>query len=194
MAAEDLGARVLILERSPQHMRGGNTRHTRNIRCMHDKDAFNSAPTASMSCGATCATWARGPTTRNSRDSLFATQNRCRRGCTGTVRGGSSRWPAPCTWPDQSFLPRWRQGSAEFLLPFMWRRAPASRPAMTRRSRTSSSRATGARHWSSASAASGSGSPRRRWSAPAAASRPTSNGSAGTGPMPWKLHHPRDPV
>jgi tricarballylate dehydrogenase len=42
MAAEDLGARVLILERSPQHMRGGNTRHTRNIRCMHDKDAFNS--------------------------------------------------------------------------------------------------------------------------------------------------------
>jgi tricarballylate dehydrogenase len=28
--------RVLVLERAPQHMRGGNTRHTRNIRCAHD--------------------------------------------------------------------------------------------------------------------------------------------------------------
>jgi tricarballylate dehydrogenase len=27
--------RVLVLERAPQHMRGGNTRHTRNIRCAH---------------------------------------------------------------------------------------------------------------------------------------------------------------
>jgi tricarballylate dehydrogenase len=42
MAAEDIGARILILERSPQHMRGGNTRHTRNIRCLHEKDTYNS--------------------------------------------------------------------------------------------------------------------------------------------------------
>lgn len=42
MAAEDLGARVLILERAPRHMRGGNTRHTRNIRCMHGETYFNS--------------------------------------------------------------------------------------------------------------------------------------------------------
>jgi tricarballylate dehydrogenase len=42
MAAEDLGARVLILERSPRHMRGGNSRHTRNIRCMHEANEFNS--------------------------------------------------------------------------------------------------------------------------------------------------------
>jgi len=27
-----LGRRVLVLERSTEHMRGGNTRHTRNIR------------------------------------------------------------------------------------------------------------------------------------------------------------------
>lgn len=41
MAANDLGARVLILERAPRYMRGGNTRHTRNIRCVHTADEFN---------------------------------------------------------------------------------------------------------------------------------------------------------
>jgi tricarballylate dehydrogenase len=41
MAADDLGCRVLVLERAPQHMRGGNTRHTRNIRCVHVADEFN---------------------------------------------------------------------------------------------------------------------------------------------------------
>lgn len=44
MSANDLGARVLVLERSPRHMRGGNTRHTRNIRCVHEQDAFNTGP------------------------------------------------------------------------------------------------------------------------------------------------------
>lgn len=39
------GARVLLLERAPQHMRGGNTRHTRNIRCAHSAvDQFFSGP------------------------------------------------------------------------------------------------------------------------------------------------------
>jgi tricarballylate dehydrogenase len=28
-------SRVLMLESAPEHMRGGNTRHTRNIRCAH---------------------------------------------------------------------------------------------------------------------------------------------------------------
>ena len=33
--------RVLVLERAPRSMRGGNTRHTRNIRCAHDAgDAY----------------------------------------------------------------------------------------------------------------------------------------------------------
>ena len=34
--AAEAGARVLILEAAPKHMRGGNSRHTRNFRCMHD--------------------------------------------------------------------------------------------------------------------------------------------------------------
>jgi len=33
--AAEAGAKVLILEAAPKHMRGGNSRHTRNFRCMH---------------------------------------------------------------------------------------------------------------------------------------------------------------
>jgi tricarballylate dehydrogenase len=37
--------RVLLLERAPEHMRGGNSRHTRNIRCAHaSADRFFSGP------------------------------------------------------------------------------------------------------------------------------------------------------
>src|SRR6187399_2609879 len=35
MAAE-AGASVLLLEASPREWRGGNSQHTRNLRCMHD--------------------------------------------------------------------------------------------------------------------------------------------------------------
>lgn len=34
--AAEAGARVLILEAAPKSYRGGNSRHTRNFRCMHD--------------------------------------------------------------------------------------------------------------------------------------------------------------
>jgi tricarballylate dehydrogenase len=36
ISARDAGARVLILESSPREFRGGNSRHTRNLRCVHD--------------------------------------------------------------------------------------------------------------------------------------------------------------
>lgn len=36
MTAAEKGARVLILEGAPKEYRGGNSRHTRNFRCMHD--------------------------------------------------------------------------------------------------------------------------------------------------------------
>ncbi len=36
IAARLAGVSVLMLERAPIHMRGGNTRHTRNIRCVRD--------------------------------------------------------------------------------------------------------------------------------------------------------------
>jgi tricarballylate dehydrogenase len=36
LTARKLGARVLVLECAPKHSRGGNSRHTRNLRCAHD--------------------------------------------------------------------------------------------------------------------------------------------------------------
>ncbi len=36
LTAAEAGARVLMLEAAPREWRGGNSQHTRNIRCMHD--------------------------------------------------------------------------------------------------------------------------------------------------------------
>src|SRR5436309_5750537 len=36
ISARRAGASVLVLEAAPKFYRGGNTRHTRNIRCAHD--------------------------------------------------------------------------------------------------------------------------------------------------------------
>jgi tricarballylate dehydrogenase len=36
LMARQAGRRVLVLECAPRHSRGGNSRHTRNLRCMHD--------------------------------------------------------------------------------------------------------------------------------------------------------------
>lgn len=45
IAARHLVPRVLVLERAPEHMRGGNTRHTRNLRCAHAAaDQYFSGP------------------------------------------------------------------------------------------------------------------------------------------------------
>src|SRR5690606_38276467 len=35
--AREAGASVLLLEAAPKEWRGGNSRHTRNLRCMHDE-------------------------------------------------------------------------------------------------------------------------------------------------------------
>ncbi len=36
LTAREAGASVLLLESSPREWRGGNSQHTRNLRCMHD--------------------------------------------------------------------------------------------------------------------------------------------------------------
>ena len=36
ISAKRSGASVLVLEAAPKFYRGGNTRHTRNMRCAHD--------------------------------------------------------------------------------------------------------------------------------------------------------------
>lgn len=35
VSAREAGASVVVLESAPRHFRGGNSRHTRNLRCMH---------------------------------------------------------------------------------------------------------------------------------------------------------------
>src|ERR1700686_4409659 len=42
LSAREHALRVLLLERAPVHMRGGNTRHTRNIRCVSTCDPDSS--------------------------------------------------------------------------------------------------------------------------------------------------------
>ena len=39
ISAREAGASVLILEAAPRQLRGGNSRHTRNLRCMHEEPA-----------------------------------------------------------------------------------------------------------------------------------------------------------
>ncbi len=39
LTARERGASVLLLEASPKGFRGGNSQHTRNLRCMHDRPA-----------------------------------------------------------------------------------------------------------------------------------------------------------
>ena len=39
LEAAQAGRTVLVLEAAPKHFRGGNSRHTRNLRCMHDAPA-----------------------------------------------------------------------------------------------------------------------------------------------------------
>jgi tricarballylate dehydrogenase len=39
LTAREAGASVLVVECAPKHFRGGNSRHTRNLRCMHDAPA-----------------------------------------------------------------------------------------------------------------------------------------------------------
>ena len=36
LSARENGASVLVLEGAPEDFRGGNSRHTRNLRCMHE--------------------------------------------------------------------------------------------------------------------------------------------------------------
>jgi tricarballylate dehydrogenase len=36
LAAREQGASVLVIESAPRELRSGNSRHTRNLRCMHD--------------------------------------------------------------------------------------------------------------------------------------------------------------
>ena len=64
IAARERVSRVLLLERATAALRGGNTRHTRNVRCVHDTgDVYTPGATRTPSYGATCVRWATVPPT-----------------------------------------------------------------------------------------------------------------------------------
>ena len=56
ISARRLGASVLVLEGAPKFYRGGNTRHTRNMRCAHDAatDILTGPYTRSRNSGTIC--------------------------------------------------------------------------------------------------------------------------------------------
>ena len=67
LAAAERGARVIVIERAPRVFRGGNSRHVRNVRCMHTAptgvltDAYS---TKTSSWRISCASPAAPPTKR----------------------------------------------------------------------------------------------------------------------------------
>ena len=68
LTAADNGARVLLLERAPAVFRGGNSRHTRNVRCAHEAaDGYVTGPTRARNSAATWTAWAPARATRPSR-------------------------------------------------------------------------------------------------------------------------------
>ncbi len=62
ITARRMGRSVLVLEAAPRDFRGGNTRHTRNFRCMHtkplddhDRDATRRTSTGTICCASPAA-------------------------------------------------------------------------------------------------------------------------------------------
>jgi tricarballylate dehydrogenase len=56
LMAREAGSRVLLLESAPRAWRGGNSGHTRNLRCMHDaRRTCWSKPIPKKSTGRTCS-------------------------------------------------------------------------------------------------------------------------------------------
>ena len=61
ITARQAGASVLLVERAPKAFRGGNSRHTRNLRAMHDQpnevltDAYKEDEDGTTSCGSPAA-------------------------------------------------------------------------------------------------------------------------------------------
>jgi glycine/D-amino acid oxidase-like deaminating enzyme len=86
LTAREAGASVVVIERAPRAFRGGNSRHTRNLRCMHD------APTSVL-------------TDAYPEDEYFADLLRvtlpsrapASPGCGATARASSPRCAARCT-------------------------------------------------------------------------------------------------
>ena len=66
ISARRAGASVLVLEGAPKFYRGGNTRHTRNMRCAHDAATdILTGPYTERNSGTTCSASPAARPTRN---------------------------------------------------------------------------------------------------------------------------------
>jgi Succinate dehydrogenase/fumarate reductase, flavoprotein subunit len=97
LMAREAGASVMLLEAAPKAWRGGNSQHTRNLRCMHD---------APQDCAGRCLPreeyWqdllkvTGGLTNENWRALPSARPPAAATGCAATVCIFSRRCPVPC--------------------------------------------------------------------------------------------------
>ena len=140
--AREAGASVIVLERAPRHFRGGNSRHTRNLRCMHDAptDVLTDAYPEEEFWRTCCGSPAARPTSRWRAWSIRAVGELP--GVDAALRRPLSAVAARHAAPGahQRVLPRRRQGADEQLL--RGRRAPAASTSPTTPRSSASTRAT----------------------------------------------------
>ncbi len=99
LTAREAGASVMLLERAPKPWRGGNSPHTRNIRCMHDapQDVLvDSLFRRGVLAGPAQGHRRAGPT-RRWRASRSAHRRPAATGCVATASTSSRRSRARCT-------------------------------------------------------------------------------------------------
>ncbi len=107
LTAREAGARVIVVESAPRHFRGGNSRHTRNLRCMHTGPSH--LLTDSYSEDEFCLRPASGQRavrpTKRSRVSSFADRQAVPNGCGDSVSVFNRPCAARCIWlaPTPSF-------------------------------------------------------------------------------------------
>ena len=99
LTAREAGASVMLLESAPKPWRGGNSPHTRNIRCMHDgpQDVLvDSLSGRGVLAGPAQGHRRAGPT-RRWRASRSAHRRPAATGCVATASTSRRRSPARCT-------------------------------------------------------------------------------------------------
>lgn len=82
LTAREAGASVLLLEAAPREWRGGNSQHTRNLRCMHDapQDVLVKA-ILKRNSGRICGESPTATPTKRWRDWSFAPLRNAATGC-----------------------------------------------------------------------------------------------------------------
>ena len=137
MEARRGGAEVVIIEAAPAYLRGGNSRHTRNVRYFHSgTDNFLVGSYEEEEFYKDLLQVTHGETN----EELARMMIRASADLGVWIRGNGVRWQGAlkgrCSSPHQRLLPRRRQSPRQHVL--RNRRRPGSKPCTTPRSSTSS--------------------------------------------------------